>query len=61
MANNETVSKMNEVENIETCQRCENSYIIIKLKEGEDYNEFYFRYCPFCGLCTDQITGSVEI
>ena len=52
---------MNEVENIETCQRCGNIYIIIKLKEGEDYNEFYFRYCTFCGLCTDQLTGSVEM
>jgi len=41
------------------CQRCGNSYIVIWLKEGEDYNDFGFRHCPFCGLLTDEISGSV--
>ena len=59
MPRTETVNKINELENVETCQRCGNSYIIIKLKDGEDYNDFYLRYCPFCGLCTDQLTGSI--
>ena len=43
---------------IEKCQRCGNSYILIWLKEGEDYNDFGFRHCPFCGLLTDEISGS---
>ncbi len=46
---------------IEVCQRCSNTYILIWLKEGDDYNDFAFRYCPFCGLLTDEITGSVIV
>ena len=34
---------------VDECQRCGNSYILIWLKEGEDYNDFGFRHCPFCG------------
>ena len=48
-------------EKIEVCQRCGNQYILIWLKEGDDYNDFAFRHCPFCGLLTDEITGSVIV
>ena len=44
---------------VDTCQRCANAYILIWLKEGEDYNDFGFRHCPFCGLLVDEFTGSV--
>jgi hypothetical protein len=49
------------VNDVEKCQRCENSYIVIWIKESEDYNDFRLRHCPFCGLLTDQLTGSVAI
>jgi hypothetical protein len=41
------------------CQRCGNIYILIWLKPGDDYNDFGLRHCPFCGLLTDELTGSV--
>ena len=44
---------------VEVCQRCKNHYALVWLKEGDDYNDFGDRYCPFCGLHTDDITGSV--
>ena len=44
---------------VEKCQRCANQYILIWLKPGDDYNDFGDRYCPFCGLQTDELTGSV--
>jgi len=44
---------------VEICQRCTNIYTIIWLKPGDDYNDFGLRHCPFCGLLTDELTGSV--
>ncbi len=44
---------------VDLCQRCGNAYLLIWLREGEYYNDFGFRYCPFCGLLTDEVTGSV--
>ena len=44
---------------VEQCQRCANQYILIWLSPGDDYNDFGDRYCPFCGLQTDELTGSV--
>jgi hypothetical protein len=44
---------------VEICQRCTNIYTIIWLKSGDDYNDFGLRYCPFCGLLADELTGSV--
>jgi len=41
------------VDDVDTCGRCNNQYMVIWLKEGEDYNDFGDRYCPFCGLLTD--------
>ena len=45
----------------EICQRCGNIYIIIWMKPGDDYNDFGLRHCPFCGLLTDEVTGSVVV
>jgi hypothetical protein len=44
---------------VKACQRCANQYVLVWLKEGDDYNDFGDRYCPFCGLNTDEITASV--
>ena len=35
------------------CEICGNSYEIERTKEGEDYNDFGYRYCPFCGVMFD--------
>ena len=48
-------------EKIETCQNCGNQYILIWLAQGNDYNDFGLRHCPFCGLLTDELTGSVAV
>ena len=37
----------------EICRSCGNIYRIIWLKEGDDYNDFGYRHCPFCGILTD--------
>jgi len=41
-------------EGVVICQHCGNIYKVIHLKEGDDYNDFGFRHCPFCGLLTDE-------
>jgi hypothetical protein len=33
---------------------CGNVYRIVQLKEGDDYNDFGQRYCPFCGQMTNE-------
>jgi len=37
-----------------TCKRCGNIYQNIWLKVGADWNDFGFRYCPFCGTQTEE-------
>jgi hypothetical protein len=48
-------------EKIQVCQSCGNRYILIWLTKGTDYNDFGLRHCPYCGLLTDEITGSVIV
>jgi uncharacterized Zn-finger protein len=45
--------KMTDQE-VDTCSNCGNVYRIELLKEGEDWNDFGYRHCPFCGLVTDE-------
>ena len=42
------------IQQIENCARCGNEYLVIWLKEGDDYNDFGERYCTFCGLMTEE-------
>ncbi len=42
-------------EEAEICPDCGNIYKTIWLKEGDDYNDFGYRYCPFCGAMTDEL------
>ena len=37
----------------ETCTVCGNTYKVDLIKEGDDWNDFGYRYCPFCGDMTD--------
>ena len=39
---------------VETCSSCGNVYKVELLKQGDDYNDFGYRHCPFCGLVTDE-------
>lgn len=47
--------KMIDDEEAEVCQNCGNIYKIVWLKKGNDYNDFGYRYCPFCGLLIDEL------
>ncbi len=38
----------------EICSVCGNTYKVDLLKENDDWNEFGYRFCPFCGDMIDQ-------
>ena len=38
---------------MDECESCGNVYEIQRIKKGEDYNDFGYRYCPFCGAMFD--------
>lgn len=40
---------MDDIKEKTECKNCGNIYEIIWLEEGEEYNDFGYRYCPFCG------------
>ena len=50
----EIMNKAMQEEEAEVCSSCGNIYRIELLKEGEDWNDFGYRHCPFCGLITDE-------
>ena len=49
-----SMSEAKPVDDVDACGRCKNQYMVIWLKEGDDYNDFGDRYCPFCGVVTDE-------
>jgi len=51
------ITKAMEDEEAEVCENCDNVYRVELLKKGDDWNDFGYRYCPFCGLMTDELTG----
>ena len=42
------------------CKHCGNIYSVRHLKVGDDWNDFGDRYCPFCGLLTDELAHVKE-
>lgn len=44
---------------VQICQRCANQFALVWIAEGDDFNDFGDRFCPFCGLHTDDVTGSI--
>ena len=50
----EIMNQEMQEEESEVCSSCGNIYRIELLKEGEDWNDFGYRHCPFCGLVTDE-------
>jgi len=41
-------------QNTKTCADCGNMFRIERIKASHDYNDFGYRYCPFCGTMTDE-------
>ncbi len=35
------------------CEICGNAYEIEWIGKGKDFNDFGYRYCPFCGVMFD--------
>lgn len=44
---------------LETCQQCGNRFIVAWCEKRPNFIDFGIRYCPFCGLPTDEATGAV--
>jgi len=44
----------------EVCESCGNVYRVELLKESEDWNDFGYSYCPFCGNMTDDYAAMHE-
>ena len=40
-------------EHVIVCKKCKNVYKNLWLKVGDDWNDFGFRYCPFCAEQTE--------
>ena len=40
------------------CPCCGNTYRVELLKESEDWNDFGYRYCPFCGVMAHELAFS---
>lgn len=41
-------------EDTEICGSCGNAYKVVLIKESDDWNDFGYRHCPFCGLFIDK-------
>ncbi len=41
------------MDKLDKCLCCGNAYLLVQLKDGDNYNDFGDRYCPFCGLHTE--------
>ena len=53
----ETLMKEAMQEDVEICENCGNVYRVYHLKPGDDWNDFGYRHCPFCGLLTDELAN----
>lgn len=53
MDNVDLNQRVNE-DDAEICSDCGNVFRVAWLKQGDDYNDFGYRYCPFCGKMTDE-------
>jgi hypothetical protein len=41
-------------DDVETCKNCGNVFRVELIQKSSDYNDFGFRYCPFCGTMIDE-------
>ena len=42
-------------EEAENCKNCGNVFRVELVKDSPDYNDFGFRFCPFCGTFYDEL------
>ena len=52
--NNLNITQELNQEDAETCSNCGNIFRIELIQKSSDYKDFGYRYCPFCGLLTDE-------
>ena len=52
--NQDKIEKILQDSEIETCENCGNVFRVELIEEGDDWNDFGFRHCPFCGMETDE-------
>ena len=43
------------------CEICGNTFEIECPKQGEHYNDFGYRYCPFCSTRYDTLTNDEQL
>ena len=41
---------------IKSCRNCKNLFSVDLVKESPEYNDFGYRYCPFCGTFYDELS-----
>jgi len=46
---------------IKCCAHCKNHYVILWLREADNWNDFGYRHCPFCGMAFDETTGAAMV
>lgn len=58
--NQEEIEKIIENDETEMCENCGNAFKVELVKEGENWNDFGYRHCPFCGEMTDEYAVMYE-
>jgi ribosomal protein S27AE len=43
-----------EDRSVQVCRNCGNVFMVELLKNGDEYNDFGMRFCPYCGLVTEE-------
>ena len=49
-----------QADDSEVCESCENVYRVELLKESDNWNDFGYSYCPFCGEMKDDYAAMYE-
>ena len=44
-----------QIQKAEKCYNCGNIFRVELVIDSPDYNDFGFRYCPFCGTFYDEL------
>jgi transcription elongation factor Elf1 len=56
---NSELTKQESLETeLEVCQACLHVYQVTIIKSGEEFNDFGFWFCPFCGQMVDCLISS---
>ena len=54
MKKEQRIQRAKPVDESELCEGCGNIYRVNHIKKGDDWNDFGYRYCPFCGMLVDE-------